>query len=80
MSLTMIGKDEAEHLLLLVLFAEDAVVVIELVELLGQLIAVVGNAARTVVLAGLGHGGTIAVELLYQFGRFSASVHRESGR
>ena len=48
---------------------------IELVELLGQLVAVVGYAARAVVDAGLAHGSLIFVHLLYQFCLLDAQVY-----
>lgn len=44
-------KNQTGNLLSLALSIQDAVVVIELVELLGQLVAVVSNTTRVVVVA-----------------------------
>jgi hypothetical protein len=48
------GEHQAEGLGLVGLSREDAVVVVELVEELGELVAVVGDACGVVVLAGVG--------------------------
>ena len=57
-------KNQTGNLLCLALSIQDAVVVVELVELFGQLVAVVGNAARVVVVASIGYGCCEVVHLL----------------
>ena len=57
-------KNQTGNLLSLALSIQDAVVVIELVELLSQLVAVVSNATRVVVVAGIGYGCCEVVHLL----------------
>ena len=57
-------KNQTGNLLSLALSIQNAVVVIELVELLSQLVAVVSDATRVVVVAGIGYGCCEVVHLL----------------
>ena len=63
----VLGQHQADGLLLLVRLVQDGVIVIELVEHLGQLVAVVGNAGRRVVLTSLLYGSTILAQFLDEF-------------
>ena len=57
-------KNQTGNLLSLALGIQDAVVVIELVELLGQLVAVVSDTTRVVVVACIGYSCSKVVHLL----------------
>ena len=60
----VLGDEQSHGLLLLGVGTKDAMVVIELVKLLGQLVAVVGDATRRIVGACLLHGCRELAELL----------------
>ena len=64
------SKNQTGDFLCLALSIQDAVVVIELVELLGQLVAVVGNTSRVVVVACIGYGRSEVVHLLDEVNLF----------
>ena len=81
--LAHIGRErQTEDLLVLILFAQDAEVVIELIVFLYQLVAVVGNASRVVIVAGLLYNQGKVGQILYQADFLFAqlSVVRQFGR
>ena len=63
----VLGEHEADGFLLLVGLIQNAIVVVELVEDLCELVAVVGNTAGAVVFTCLLYGSTEFIHLLNQF-------------
>jgi high-affinity nickel permease len=62
----VLGEHEADGFLLLVGLIQNAIVVVELVEDLCELVAVVGNTAGAIIFTSLLYGSTEFVHLLNQ--------------
>src|SRR5574344_1652428 len=62
----ILGKHKANNLLLVCIGIQNAIVMIELIEFLGEFVAVVGNAAWTVILACLFYSCTEVIDFLNQ--------------